>query len=228
MRVLPLLILAASLAAQAQPLVITDRRTLPAQVFKKTNKPDHFPARVQLLFGTRGRLDLVPIEAWERVYAVEPRTARVCVTEPIAALKAALARRGLPPPDRELPFAGCPDASAPFTVRAQRVQFKGGEGLLYISEFFTEPVDASNERLKAFFQGLSTDGRLWVGGTFEVDARGLRAKSGDLLSKAAFQAAARRDGLFLSKLPDDAFEPTMNALAEVIAGIELTGVTPND
>lgn len=72
MRVLPLLILAASLAAQAQPLVITDRRTLPAQVFKKTNKPDHFPARVQLLFGTRGRLDLVPIEAWERVYAVPP------------------------------------------------------------------------------------------------------------------------------------------------------------
>jgi hypothetical protein len=211
-----------SVVAQAQPLTVTERRTLPADVFEKTNKPDHFPARVRLVFDTRGALELVPIAAWEKLYAVEPRTARVCVSEPIAALKKALERRALPAAERELAFAGCPDATAPFTLRARRVQFKGGEGFLYVTDFFTESVDASNDRLVAAFQGLSADGRLWVGGTFELDARGLRETSAELRSKAAFQSALRRDAAFLSKLPEDAFEPSLSAIAAAIAGIDVT------
>ena len=194
-----------------------------ADTFEKSNKPSGLrPAHHAVTIAEKGRIAFVPIAAWEQLFAVEPRTAKACVTAPIAALKKALAAKVLPPADKEIPFAGCPDASAGFTVQVRRVKFKGGQGLLYVTQFFIENVLTSNGGLEATFQGLSDDGKTWVGGAVPVRAKGLRDDGGDLQRNgAAYKQQIAADGAMLAKLQPADFTPSLDALAAELETLQL-------
>lgn len=191
--------------------------------FEKTNKPSGLmPAHHAVTVAEKGRIDFVPVAAWEKLFAVEPRTAKDCVTVPIAALKKALAAKAAPPADKELLLAGCPDASAGFTLHVRRVKFKGGQGLLYVTQFFIENVLTSNAGLDAMFQGLSDDGKMWVGGAVPLRAKGLRDDGGDLQKDpAAYKKQIAADAAMLAKLQPGDFTPSLDALAAELATLEL-------
>jgi hypothetical protein len=180
------------------------------------------PTHQSISFGQDSRVDVVPIAAWQKLFEVEPTTQRYCVMAPIAGLRKLLKLKGLPPPNQELKMTGCPDASAAFTLHARRVRFGKGDGFLYVTEFFIEPVLTSNSGLQAVFQGLTDDGKTWVGGAFPLKAKGLRDDGGDLIhDQAAYKKALAADAAMLSKLTPKAFEPDLDSIAAAIGKVEM-------
>src|SRR5687768_10338589 len=83
--------------------------TVRGATFEKTNKPSGLmPEHQRVAAGELGKLDIVSIPAWEKLFAVEPQTQAACVTQPAAALHKALKAKGLP---KALAVLGCPDAT---------------------------------------------------------------------------------------------------------------------
>jgi hypothetical protein len=180
------------------------------------------PTRVVVRFGKAGELEVAHVAAWAKMFDADPEVRRACVTAPVAELARLLRSKGVPPPGRTLPWVGCVDATAYFTVQVRRVRFAGGEGILFVTQRFIEDVTTSNSGLEALFQGFSDDGKTWVGGTFGVRAKGLRDKGVDLLrDPAAFKATVAADGEMLAKLAPGDFEPSLDSIAAVIGGIDL-------
>ena len=192
--------------------------TVPGATFEKTFKPSGLmPEHQRVVAPGFGKLDVVSIAAWEKLFAVEPKTKDACVTKPTAALKKALKAKAPPPADKELPLLGCLDASAPFTLHARKVRIGKVEGFLYVTELFIEDVLTSNEGLSARFQGLSDDGKTYVVGSVKLKAKGLRDSGGELQQDAAaYKKALSEDVAMLSKLKQDDFEPSLDALAEAL------------
>lgn len=212
---------AAALAADAKDLTPGEPEAAAEETFEATNKPSGMmPAHTRIKF-PKGAIDLVNIAAWEKLFEVEPKTAKGCVTDPIAAFKKLLKSKALPPKDKEVPFASCPDASQSFVVQPRRVKFKGGEGLLWVTEFSIEPVLPSNTTLEAVFQGLTTDGKTWVGGAFKLEAKGLRADGGELVKDGkALMKQVTADAAMLSKLKAADFTPDLDALAAALGKLD--------
>ena len=89
-------------------------------------------------------------------------------------------------------------------------------------QFFIEPVLTSNQGLEAVFQGLTDDGKTWVGGSFRLRAKGLRDDGGDLVKdRAAYRKALAADAEALSKLTAADFEPNLDAVTAAIGKLEL-------
>jgi hypothetical protein len=221
------LVLAVSLAAMTALLTVMllaqGPETIPGATFEKTNKPSGLmPEHQRVTVPGFGKLDVVSVDAWEKLFAVEPKTAESCVTGPVAALKKALKAKGLPNATRELAVAGCLDANAPFTVQARRVRIGKVEGFLYVTEYFIEDVLTSNEDLEAWFEGLSDDSKTYVVGSVKVKAKGLRSTGGDLQKdRAAYKKQVAADGAMLGKLKPTDFEPNLDTLAAALAAAQL-------
>jgi hypothetical protein len=194
--------------------------TVPGATFEKTNKPSGLmPEHQRVAAGEFGKLDIVSLPTWEKLFAVEPKTAATCVTQPAAALQKALKSKGLP---KSLEVVGCPDAVAPFTVQVRRVRIGKVEGFLFVSQLFIEDVLTSNQGLDAWFQGLSDDGKTYVVGSFKVKAKGLRDDGGDLVKDAAaYKKQIAADAAMLAKLKPDEFTPSLDALASALAKVQL-------
>lgn len=197
--------------------------TVPGATFEKTNKPSGLmPEHQRVAVAPYGKLDVVPFAAWEKLFAVEPKTQAICVKEPAAALKKALKTKGLPAANKELTLVGCLDATAPFTVQARRVRIGKVEGILFVTQHFIEDVLTSNEGLHAWFQGLSDDGKTYVVGGFKLKAKGLRDSGGELQKDAAaYKKALADDAAMLAKLKPADFEPDLDALAAALAKVQL-------
>lgn len=191
--------------------------------FEKTNKPSGLmPEHLRVAAPGFGKLDLVTISDWEKLFAVEPKTKAACVTAPVAALKKALKSKALPPVDKELAMPGCLDSSAPFTVQARRVRLGKVEGFLFVTEQLIEDVLISNGGLQAWFVGLSDDGKTYVVGSTNVKAKGLRDDGGDLQrDPAAYKKAIAQDTAMLAKLNGSDFEPSLDVLATELAKVTL-------
>jgi hypothetical protein len=211
-----MLLLAAVLLCQAPEKV-------PGATFEKTNKPSGLmPEHQRMSVPGFGKLDVVDVAAWEKLFAVEPKTKDACVTKPVAELKKALKAKAVPPPDRELPTLGCLDAGAAFTVQARRVRIGKVDGLLYVTQWFIEPVLTSNQELYAWFQGLSADGKTYVVGSVRVKAKGLRDDGGPLQKdEAALKKQLADDAAMLAKLKPADFEPDLDALAKALEKAQL-------
>jgi hypothetical protein len=194
---------------------------------KGDNPSGMMPARLSIQFGRSGRLAIVEIAAWERAFDAEPEVRRACVTGPVAELAGLLRARGGRAALGLMPMVGCVDASGYFTLQVRRVRFRGGEGFLFVTERTQEPILASNEGLVAMFQGLTDDGRTWVGGEVGVRARGLRDKADGLIDDQAVLAKAiAADAAMLAKLGPSDFEPNLDEIAEAIARLQLPGRSP--
>ncbi len=211
-----MLFLAAVLLCQAPEKV-------PGATFEKTNKPSGLmPEHLRVTVPGFGKLDVVPIAAWEKLFAVEPKTKDACVTKSANELKRALKAKGLPAADKELATPGCLDASAWFTLNARRIRIGKVEGFLYVTQWFIEPVQASNRELQAWFQGLSDDGKTYVVGSVPVKAKGLRDDGGPLVSdEAAYKKQMAEDAAMLGKLKPADFDPDLDALAKALEGAKL-------
>jgi len=196
---------------------------VPGATFEKTNKPSGLmPEHQRVTVPGFGKLDVVDVAAWEKLFAVEPATKDACVTKPAAELKKALKAKGLPPANKELPTLGCLDATSAFTVQARRVKVGKVEGFLYVTQHFIENVLTSNQDLQAWFQGLSADGKTYVVGSVKVKAKGLRDAGGELQSDAAaYQKQLADDAAMLGKLKPADFEPSLDALAKALEQAKL-------
>lgn len=211
-----MLLLAAVLLCQAPEKV-------PGAAFEKTNKPSGLmPEHQRVTVPGFGKLDVVNVAAWEKLFAAEPKTKDGCVTKPAADLKKALKARGLPAQDKELPTLGCLDASAWFTVQARRVRIGKIEGFFYVTQWMIEPVLSSNADLHGWFQGLSDDGKTYVVGSVKVKAKGLRDEGGPLQKdEAAYKKQLADDTAMLAKLKPADFEPDLDALAKSLEKAQL-------
>jgi len=212
------LALIAALSLGADPAVKVEGNSFEKGFKPSGLMPDHWSLAFMM---KRGHVDFVPVGAWEKTFAADPKTAAVCVTTPVAALKKALAAGTPPPEDHELPYAGCLDESAPFTVQARRVKFPGGQALLYVTHPFEEEVLASNERLEARFEGLTDDGKTWLGGAVPVRAKGFRDKEGGLVDKATLARQVKADAQLLARLKPSDFTPSLDAIADELSKLQL-------
>jgi hypothetical protein len=197
--------------------------TVPGAQFEKTNKPSGLmPEHLRVPVEGFGKLDVVSVPAWEKLFAVDPKTVETCVTRPVAALKKALKAKGAPVANQELLLVGCPDSSAPFTVQARHLRIGKVDGLLYVTQLFIEDVLTSNSGLQAWFQGLSDDGKTYVVGAFKVKAKGLRDDAGELAKDAAkLKKQIAEDAAMLGKLKADEYEPSLDALAAGLGRVQL-------
>ncbi|MBL8950622.1 MAG: hypothetical protein JNK82_07595 [Myxococcaceae bacterium] len=191
--------------------------------FEKTNKPSGLmPEHQRVTVPDFGKLDVVNVAAWEKLFAVEPKTKDACVTKSAADLKKALKAKGVPAANKELPTLGCLDATSYFTVQARRVKMGKAEGLLYVTQWFIEPTLTSNRELQAWFQGFTADGKTYVVGSVPVKAKGLRDDGGPLVNDtAAYQKQLDEDASMLGKLGAADFEPNLDTLAKALEKAQL-------
>lgn len=204
-------------------LLGADRATkVPGVVWEPGDKPSGMmPEHWTQPFLKAGTVDFVPIAAWKQVFVKGPAGAVGCVEKPIEALKKALAASALPRRDQELLVPGCDDPSHPFTVQARRVKLHGGQVLLYVTQGFVEPVLASNWGLEARFEGLTDDGKTWVGGVVPVHAKGLRDEGPEIRDQKELLRQSRADVELLAKLKPSDFTPSLDAIAAEVARLEL-------
>ena len=211
-----MLLLVAVLLSQAPEKV-------PGATFEKTNKPSGLmPEHQRVTVPDFGKLDVVNVAAWEKLFAVEPKTKDACVTKSAADLKKVLKVKGLPPANKALPTLGCLDATSYFTAQARRVKIGKAEGLFYVTQWFIEPTLANNRELQAWFQGFSADGKTYVVGSVPVKAKGLRDDGGALQKDdAAYQKQLADDAALLAKLGPADFEPNLDALVKALESAQL-------
>ena len=134
-----------------------------------------------------------------------------------------------------IPFLPFVDASQVFAVHVTRVDFNGGSGLAFVTQYDIEPSLVNNAALTWIFQGFTSDGEKYIVATFPIRSsilaetgsqeEGHRGyKPGDFSRVAAQKAlyayveSVRSD---LERLPANQFEPDLASLEKLIRGIRI-------
>ena len=213
----------------------------------KTHKPDYVePAHVAFTFTgayadrheasffSPPALRVYRVADYKRAFAVEPRyVARV--GDELERLKQALARR----PESfegDVPFLYTGDGSQVLRARVRYADFRGGRGILFVTQYDIEAGLVTNRALTYLFAGLTDDGRYYVAGTFPVSAAGLpddisddaAGKYGlafdcltcpDFRKKHAAYLAGMADEL--GRRPPEKFRPALNLFDDLIGSLRV-------
>lgn len=170
----------------------------------------------------QGRVDVVSLEAWQRLLAKAPSARRSCLASPLKALTQSLRTPGGQLTEKAL--LGCPDASAGFLLFPTRVRFEGGEGWLFLTAWFIEPVHLSNRLLEWNFQGLTADGSTWVSVSIPASVNALPEDDGSaLLSTSQARRSHAEAARFLTTMGPARIQPP---LEEVRRFVESMSVAP--
>ncbi len=73
----------------------------------------------------------------------------------------------------DLPFVLFSDAQQDFYAKAKIINFRNGNGLLFLTQLSQDVSIINNERLVYIFQGITNDKQFFVYGEFPVSAEGL-------------------------------------------------------
>lgn len=142
-------------------------------------------------------------------------------------------------PENKVPYLPFTDQVQQFVSRMTYVSFKEGKGIIYLTQFNSNPWIINNEALTYVFQGLTNDGRTYVLGRFPVKAEGLpdswRADSseGYVLPPHFYKPEDRRRNeleyqnyvgnvkKILNSLRPDQFQPDLKFFDELMSSIEI-------
>ena len=171
-------------------------------------------------------LHVYPVEDYKRAYAAAPSYV-AGVEQTVRELKRALARRSVEFKD-EAPYLDFIDAHQSFQAHVHYLNFHGGKGLAYLTQYDIEPALVTNRGLTYVFQGLTDDGRYYVSATFPVAARALPAEESEELFRrygldevacagcppggAPYRSYLTRISRTLGRTPPARFRPSLNTL----------------
>ncbi|HEX6183087.1 MAG TPA: hypothetical protein VFZ44_04180 [Pyrinomonadaceae bacterium] len=184
--------------------------------YASLNKRSHF----------RPELHIYPVEDYKRAYAVAPSYA-AGVEQTVCELKRAIARRSVEFKD-EAPYLDFIDAHQSFQAHVHYLDFHGGKGLAFLTQYDIEPALVTNRGLTYVFQGLTDDGRFYVSATFPVAAHALPAEESEELFRrygldevacagcppggARYRSYLKDISRTLGRTPPARFRPSLNTL----------------
>ena len=93
-----------------------------------------------------------------------------------------------------MPFVPMYDVGEMFRARVTYLDFRGGRGVAFVTQYVNEDTTASNQALTYVFQGLTDDGRFYVSAAFPVAAPFLPADFSE--EEAATHGLDYREGMF--------------------------------
>jgi hypothetical protein len=137
----------------------------------------------------------------------------------------------------ELPFLPFVDAHQSLWVHLKRVDFAGGKGIAFVTQYVFEPIPINNQGLTWIYQGLTDDGGTYVLATFPVrssvasDAddpdtphRGYRASDGYGQTEGhrrAYETYLAGVKKALDAARPSGFEPNLEILEKIIGSLRL-------
>lgn len=177
-------------------------------------------------------ISIYPIQKYKEALALS--TAYVQSLErDIVSLKAILDERPASL-EREVPFLPFgTDANQAFVSRVRYIDFKNGKGLMFLTQFNTEPSLVNNQGLTYIFQGLTDDGLYYVSARFPVTASflpsGYESKSFGKYSVSMFYGSDQKQmnyKLYLETIkrklvdvPAETFEPNLTSIDNLISSL---------
>jgi hypothetical protein len=136
----------------------------------------------------------------------------------------------------DMPFLPLIDASEVLRARVRYVDFEGGKGVVFLTQFNIEDTLITNQALTYVFQGLTDDGAQYVSATFPVAAPFLPADYteaeaerlglnqtlllGTKLEKR-YRAYLAQTARRLDSLPPAQFSPDLNLLDELLGSLRV-------
>lgn len=132
----------------------------------------------------------------------------------------------------DLPYLYWLDAHQVFQAHVQRIEFKNGKGLLFLTYYDFEFDTLDNEGLAYLFQGITDDGKFSVRAWFPVEAlafpqddyqlpRHFYEKGKVNANLRAYEAYCRRMQRKFEALPPEAYQPNLSVLEKLVRSIEI-------
>jgi hypothetical protein len=132
-------------------------------------------------------------------------------------------------PEQALPFLPWINMQQAFCAQPEIVEFSGGKGIRYLSYYAQDPSPVLDYLVFYTFQGLSDDGQFYIAAFFPVQTGIFPADPPDC-SKCSdpnynpfsdWQTVLTEQLNQLNKQPADDFVPSLTALDEMIASIQI-------
>ena len=156
----------------------------------------------------------------QRFEALSPLAA-----ERIAELKALLRERPAEPLD-EIPLLPAPNGQQMFRVKVAYLDFLGGAGVRFVTQYAQEARHVNNQEIFYTFQGVTSDGRYYVAASFPVMCEILpagNANKQDGSDAPQFRDETNQATMIprLEVLPDDDYAPDLAVLDALIRSIKI-------
>ena len=138
-------------------------------------------------------------------------------------LRAVLRER--PAESKELPVLPWADNGQAFNKKIRYLDFHGGAGIAWLTQWTIEPTPLDNSQLQYRFQGLTAGGAFYVAAEFNVSHPSLPAKAvvKDYRTfEKHYAAYVARGAKEIAAKPDDSFQPPLAALRAMFESIEVT------
>ena len=211
------------------------------------DKPDYvFPRHV--LFKVTGpyaskpesshfkpEISVYPLDGFPQAYAVSKGSVKGINSE-INKLRKLLSQTTVPQ-GGQIPYLPFVDATQTFRAHVKRIDFQGGKGILFLTQYDIEPSLVNNEGLTYIFEGITNDGLYYVLAEFPIAAPGL-ADSFESTShegytvpsfpyspaaQKAYEQYVARVVRKLEELQPNQFDPDLLMLEQVVRTIRVHG-----
>jgi len=221
--------------------------TIPeAPLDKEDDKPDEvapehtaftligpYASRYESSFFSPPEIHIYPIAGYKEALAVSKDDVKA-LEEKISTLKTILSERPTSS-EKEIPFLPEIDAAQVLRARLKYIDFKNGKGIMFLSQYNTEPALINNQGLAYIFQGLTSDGLYYISASFPVSAPILPKDSGATSfedyklpddfyqdyesNEKSYGAYATKIARKLEALPPGKYEPDLTLFEELIRSL---------
>lgn len=135
------------------------------------------------------------------------------------------ARPALPEKRAELPDLGEIDCEREIVAKPQFVDFHGGSGMLFLTQYVQEFRGINNEELACVFQGMTADGRFYISARFAA-AHPALPKDIDAVKPVPTARQAqylKRVETELDHFPGNSFQPSLEDIKALLASLTIGG-----
>jgi hypothetical protein len=138
-------------------------------------------------------------------------------------LRAVLRER--PANRKELPSLPWADTGQAFNKKIGYLDFHGGSGIAWLTQWTIEPVPVNNSQLQYRFQGLTKDGAFYVAAQINVSLPSLPATP-EVKDFRTFEkhytSYVEKAGQEIGRQPDESFRPPLAPLRAMFESIQIT------
>lgn len=113
-------------------------------------------------------IHIYPIDDYKKVAAASKSLVKQ-IEDDVQKLKTIISEQSASGKDR-IPFLPWMDATQAFRAHVKYLNFNGGKGVMFLTQYNVEPSLINNQGLTYTFQGLTNDGRYYVSASFPVTA----------------------------------------------------------
>lgn len=128
-------------------------------------------------------------------------------------------------PVAELPFLPLNQSKQAMNTQVQFLDFKGGSGVRYLTQYNQGPVKINNHQLFYTFQGLTSDGRYYIAAVLPVTHPDLPAGeevfSDDPAKISGYMDYVNLTTEMLGQQPASVFTPELNRLDALVQSLEV-------